>query len=304
MTARAPKIGLALGSGGARGWCHIGALRELDAMGVRPDFIAGASMGALVGAAYAAGRLDALEEWARKLTRARMLTYLDLRLTGGGLVAGSQVYVLLDQLNLPAKIEDLPIPFMAVACNMSTGAQVPLTNGPLAEAVRASVSIPGIFTPLHLNGDWLFDGGVVNPVPVSCCREMGADLVISIDPNSRDGVPFWTPHTAGESWVDVLRNNSGVRDIGQSVLDFFGAGEPAPRSPGYADVLSTSIDILVHQITIARMASDPPDLGLVADLGQLPVLELFRADEAIEAGAAAVRSAQPQIESLLRRRGT
>ena len=178
MTA---KLGLALGTGGARGWCHIGVLRALDEMGVRPDVVAGSSMGALVGAAYAGGALDALEDWARALTPRRVWSLIDMRLTGGGLVGGTSIAKMLEEIGLDCRIEDLSLPFIAVAADLSSGQEVWLQEGPLASATRASVAIPGILSPVCIDGRWLIDGGVVNPVPITpfdcrrcpggCCRE-------------------------------------------------------------------------------------------------------------------------------------
>ncbi|SIS77158.1 patatin-like phospholipase family protein [Phaeovulum vinaykumarii] len=183
------KIGLALGSGGARGWGHIGVLRAFYANGLTPDIICGTSMGALVGAMAASGALDSLEDFVRGLSPGQVRRMIDPNLAAGGLIAGTATMRKLRDLGLRARIEDLDLPFLAVATDLNAGREVWLRSGDLAEAVRASIAIPGIFTPVWNDGRWLLDGGMTNPVPVSACRAMGADIVIAVDPNAGRFVP-------------------------------------------------------------------------------------------------------------------
>lgn len=289
------RIGLALGAGGARGWCHIGVLRELAAMGIVPDVIAGASMGALVGAAAAAGRLDALADFAQGLTRRRVLGLLDLRLDGGGIVGGAQILALLGELGLPERIEDLPVPFVAIATDLETGREIWLREGPLAEAVRGSIALPGALTPHRHDGRWLLDGGLVNPVPVSAARALGADIVIAANPNARLRGRFWRPGVGSEftaltrGWADTLP------DMPAGLARLLGRDQDAEDVPSYWEVVSLSIDIMTEQIRRSRLAGDPPHILLSADLEEMSVLSFHEAARAIEEGR---RMTEAQREML------
>ncbi|MEI2734450.1 MAG: patatin-like phospholipase family protein [Rhodoblastus sp.] len=170
---RRPKIGLALGAGAARGWCHIGILQEFEAAGLRPDIIAGTSIGALVGGCYAAGQLEAVERFSLSLSRRRVLSLLDLSFSGGGLFSGARLREKLEAALVGKTVEGLPIPFAAVATEISTGHEIWLRSGPLARALNASYALPGLLEPLNVDGRWLFDGALVNPIPVSVCRAHG-----------------------------------------------------------------------------------------------------------------------------------
>ena len=176
-----PSIGLVLGSGAARGFAHIGVMRALQAHGIKPDIIVGTSMGALVGGCYATDQLDTLEDWARSLTMRRIIGYLDVRIGGSGLIGGGRLANRLQELIGDALIENLPIRFAAISTEIGTGHEVWLTKGSLSLAVRASYALPGIFPPVHLGGRWLVDGALVNPVPVSAARALGARVVIAVN---------------------------------------------------------------------------------------------------------------------------
>ncbi len=270
------KVGMALGSGGARGWCHIGVLRALEEIGVQPDIIAGCSMGALVGAAYAGGRLDALESWVRDLTPARFVGLIDIRPGSGGIVAGSEIPTLLDDLDLPDRIEDLDRPFAAVATDMETGREVWLREGSLKDAVRASVAIPGVISPYRVNGHWMLDGGLTNPVPVSVARAMGAEVTIAVNPNAKLHGKLWNrPSRALEHQL---------RDLPDWLANALMPKEDENAPPGYTEVVSTAIDVMTEQIRRARLAGEPPHVLLNADLSKLTVLEFHRGAETIAEG--------------------
>lgn len=179
---RPPRVGLVLGGGAARGWAHIGAIRALEEAGIKPDVVCGTSIGALVGAVYANGDLDWLEEWVGKLTWQTVVRLLDLRFSGG-LLGGRKVIDLFAKQFNGRAIDELAMPFTAVATELDTGREVWLREGGVVDAVRASIAIPGLFTPIWHDGVWLVDGGLSNPVPVSAARAMRADTVIAIDLN-------------------------------------------------------------------------------------------------------------------------
>jgi len=279
-----PIIGLALGSGGARGWCHIGVLRALQEIGIAPDLIAGTSIGAVVGAAYAGGRLDALEDWASRLSRTRMMTYLDISPKSGGLIAGKQIARLVAALDLPQRIEDLSLPFAAVSTDFETGAEVWLQKGCLVDAIRASSAIPGVISPYLLDGRWHMDGGIVNPVPVSLCRAMGADVVIAVDPDAHmTGRRLGKSHSAATGASHLL---GALPQALRKHFHFAGEkhGRHAPPAPHYFDVVYTAIEIISDRVRASRLAGDPPHVLLSADLQHIPTLDLFLAAPAIAEG--------------------
>ncbi len=298
-----PKIGLALGSGGARGWSHIGVIRALEERGIYADVVAGTSMGALVGAAYVGGQLDVLEGWARSITARRLATMIDVNLTSGGLVEAKQVVKFFNRLDMPTLIEDQKIPYMAIATDMRTGREVWLQKGPIVEAMRASISLPGIISPVHHNDRWLLDGGLTNPLPVSACRAMGADVIIAVNPEAKKYSVMWQPPkpVVNESWEAV---KSALSLPMRSAFNMFNNGtdpdrKPPKRPPNYFDVVSTSIDVMVDQVRRSRLIADPPHVLLEVNLANMTVLDLNRAAEAIEAGVATVEREAAQIEAML-----
>lgn len=267
------KVGVALGTGGARGWCHIGVLRGLKEIGVMPEVIAGCSMGALVGAAYAGGKLDALEDWVRDLTPARFVRLIDIRPGSGGLVAGGEIVAMLKRIGLPERLEDLEIPFAAVATDMETGRELWLREGALADAVRASVALPGVISPHRLDGRWMLDGALTNPVPVSVARAIGAEVIIAVNPSAKLRGKHWPRPAPG--WEALLPEG-----LAKALL-------PTPEEdspPGYADVVATAIDVMTDQIRRARLAGEPPHVLLNADLSDMSMLEFHRGEEAIAEG--------------------
>ena len=175
------KIGLALGAGAARGWSHIGTIKALQRAGIEIDIVAGCSIGALVGAAFACNRLPVLEKWVSSFSNWDVLRLMDLSWRRGGLLRGERVFNRFRQVLPGSDIERCDRRFAAVATNLSTGRELWFTEGDLHQAVRASCSMPGLMSPVMHNGYWLVDGAVVNPVPVSLARALGADIVIAVD---------------------------------------------------------------------------------------------------------------------------
>ncbi len=310
-----PKIGIALGSGGARGWIHIGVLQALKDEGMEPDIVAGCSMGALVGGAFAAGLLDDLEKWAVTISRLDIVRFLDVDITNGGLIDGNRVKQFLQAFKGDIEINDLEKPYMAIATDLNTGREVWLQDGLLFDAIRASVSIPGFLTPFQLNGKWLVDGGLTNPVPVSACRALGADIIIAVNPNANilkfrnqavrkkhaDKIAqkkkaAEEPHIAVldrllDSVPDVVRVR--IKAMTPSFL------MPGAQPLGYIDVVSSSVDIMTDLIMRSRLAGEPPHIMLDPQLGPFGTLEFNRAAEAIAEGRRIVHESLPALKKLV-----
>jgi NTE family protein len=303
-----PRIGLALGSGSARGWSHIGVIDALSEAGIEPDIVCGCSIGALVGAAYVAGELPALRDFAQSLTWREIARMLDVRLSGGGLIAGQEIVALMRKLKISAPIASYSKPFAAVATDLETGREIWLREGPIEEAVRASISLPGILSPVRHGDRWLVDGGLVNPVPVSACRALGADVVIAVNLNSdiigRHGTDNHERNTddaigASPDFVTrlVAQVPPALREQASAILPKLVS--TAPTSPGYFEVLMTSINVMQDQITRARLAGEPPHVMLVPRLRHIGLMEFNRAAETIAEGRAVVGHALTLVKRYL-----
>jgi NTE family protein len=298
-----PSIGLALGGGAARGFAHIGVIRTLIAKGLKPDVICGTSIGAVVGGAHATDRLDVLESWARSLSPRRVLGYLDVSLSGSGLISGGRLASRLEEALGNTAIEDLPVRFAAIATEIGTGHEIWLTRGRLADALRASYTLPGIFTPIQVGGRWLVDGALTNPVPVAAARALGARLVIAVNLNGDLFGRGATIASHGSDEEDALRNaqlrqRRGLRGmLTERVIkrQFLGV----PGTPGLLTVMSEAFNIMQDRITRARLAGDPPDVLIQPRLGRIGLFDFHRADEAIAIGAeAAERAIEPLAEAI------
>ncbi len=303
-----PRIALALGSGSARGWAHIGVIDALIEAGIEPDIVCGTSMGALVGAAHVAGQLAELRRWAETATWRKIARLTDLRLTGGGLISGRQVVAFLQGLGISELIESYGTQYAAVATDMESGREVWLQSGPIHEAVRASIALPGIFSPARMNGKWLLDGGLSNPVPVSVCRALGADVIIAVNLNGElVGRRFTEPEPPAAALssrisVEVVRRMLGNWPTALRPKAAAEASAPlreASPAPGYFDVLATSINIMQDHITRTRLAGEPPHVMLIPRLRNIGLMEFNRAEEAIAEGRACVQQALPTLRRYL-----
>ncbi|HMM14323.1 MAG TPA: patatin-like phospholipase family protein [Parvibaculum sp.] len=192
-----PKIGIALGSGVARGWAHIGVLKTLSRAGIEPDIISGTSIGSLVGGCHIAGKLDPLEDFARSLTRRRLIGLIDFRFRSSGLIGDAKLEAIMLKHLGGLRIEHLDRIFVAVATELATGHELWLREGSLVQAIRASYALPGVFTPVPVDKRWLIDGAIVNPVPVSVARALGARLVIAVNLNTDPFDPATRRHWEG-----------------------------------------------------------------------------------------------------------
>lgn len=290
-----PKIGIAFGGGAARGWAHIGVLRALSDAGIKPDFISGTSIGAVVGGCYAAGRLDDLEHFATKLTRRTVFGYFDINLSGSGLINGHRLGETLQHALGGTTIEDLDTPYTAVATEIGTGHEVWLSRGSIVDAMRASYAIPGVFKPVRIDGRWLFDGALVNPIPVTVCRAMGAQYVIAVNLNSDlfglgtvlADVEARNDPTAGIDGPPVTQSNGwGARTLLKRQI--FGRSNSGPETaPSISTVMVDAFNIVHDRIARSRLAGDPPDIIISPRLSGFGLFEFHRASELIERGQAA-----------------
>ena len=285
-TSRRPRVGLALGSGSARGWAHIGVIRALEQAGIRPDVVCGTSIGALVGAAYAAGELDRFEQWVLGLGVRDVVGLMDVSLRSG-LFKGQRLIDFFRHHFADRPVEELTMPFAAVATALQTGAEIWLRRGSTLDAVRASIALPGLFAPVMNDGMVLVDGGLVNPVPVSLARAMGADVVIAVDLGSdiigrhlRAGPAADGLAGVVGDWIRKLQDKMGV-PVSEQPPD-------QPAMPTLPVVVASSINIMQVQIARSRMAGEPPDVTVAPRLAHLRLLDFHRAKEAIEEGRLAV----------------
>lgn len=301
-----PSVGVALGGGAARGFAHIGVLKVLRQAGIQPQVVAGTSIGAVVGGIWAAGKLDQLEDWALSLTKRNVLGLLDFALGGAGLIGGRRLVELMRREVGDLAIEDLPVVYAAIATELGTGHEIWLTRGDFVEAIRASYALPGIFTPVKVGGRWLMDGALVNPVPVSAARAMGARLVIAVNLNA---------DVFGRG--TVIQDHGGVVErVAEAALSEKKEGIAAMLSPerlrrqfftghatdgprGLSTVMIDAFNITQDRIARSRLAGDPPDVMLSPKLGKIGLFEFQRAREAIAAGAEAAERALDDIRSAL-----
>jgi NTE family protein len=298
---RRPVIGLALGGGAARGFAHIGIVRTLLAHGIVPNVVVGTSIGAVVGGAYAAGQLDTLEAWARSLQPRNILGYLDIRLNGSGLIGGDRLASQLEAAIGPALIEELPLKFATVATEVRTGHEIWLTHGRMVDAMRASYALPGIFSPVLVGDRWLVDGALVNPVPVSAARALGAEIVIAANLSSdvfTHATTIYSHGAAADAPEPVIAPAPPKRGFGKLFSpertmkrEFFGGG----GRPGISSVMVDAFNIMQDRITRARLAGDPPDMLISPRVGQIGWFDFHRAADLIAHGA---RAAERAIDSI------
>ena len=298
---RKPRIGLALGAGSSRGWAHIGAIRALEERGIKPDLVCGTSIGALVGAAHASAQLHRLEEWVSGLAWTTVVRLMDLSLKGG-LIRGERLFKLFRATFEEHDISELPVLYGAVATELTSGREVWLREGNVLDAVRASIALPGLFTPVVREGMVLVDGGLVNPVPVSMCRALGADLVIAVDlswgklgayrERGRDRADAVVAPREMPGWLERLK---------PGWLERAAAPEQVERItiPSIFEVFNTALDIGMQRVARSRLAGDPADVLITPLLPDFGSMDYHRAKEAIEEGRAAVERMGPLLKQVI-----
>ena len=330
-----PRIGLALGSGSARGWSHIGVIRALERAGIVPHVVCGTSIGALVGAAYSAGEINRLEPWVRGLKWQSVVGLLDWKL-GGGLMAGAKLTQFFRSKYDDPGIEQLRTAFGCVATDLASGREVWLREGSVIDAVRASIALPGVFTPAEHDGRLLVDGGLVNPIPVSLCRAMGADIVIAVDlnwelvsrrrapakasvatgfaaqpsnpfnhfnqPNQSDLQSPAVPPDIDEVQQATALTHSGRMEV---LMRRFWPFNSTPKQanlrpmPSMLGVMSASLNIMQVRITQSRLAGEPADAMIRPRLAHIGAMDFHRGGIAIDEGERAAELVIPMIQGLL-----
>jgi NTE family protein len=287
------KVGLALGSGAARGWAHIGVIQQLQRIGIEPDIVCGTSIGALVGAAYMAGNVDKLEQWVRDLDKLQTARYFSINRSLKGFVNKERLHQFLDEYVVKAEqtIDDFSKPFATVATDLTTGREIWNTEGKVIDAVWSSIALPGLFPAIKHDDRWLIDGGLVNPVPVSLCRALGADVVIAVNLNSDIVGKHFRAELPVED-VEPSEPSSLTERFTDMVADYttnlFKNDKNKDEAPDLMDAIAASINITQDRITRSRMAGDPPEIILSPRLSHVGILEFYRAAEAIEEGIASV----------------
>jgi NTE family protein len=297
--ARWPIIGIALGAGGARGWSHIGVLRELNAQGIYPEVVAGTSIGAVVGGAYAAGKFKEIEDFARSLTKKRVIGLLDVSFSGVSFLAGEKLRRHIEREFSGRSFEDLDKKFATVATEVGSGHEIWLTKGNVADAIRASYAMPGIFEPVKINGRWLFDGALVNPIPVTLCRALGAEVVVAVnlvgDTTFRGTIiddrvaiePAVETYALGEPEAGRTLRARIFGGMGGNLRRLFGKREDG--APGIGIAMMDAFNIAQGRISRSRLGGDPPDVLINARLGKVGLFDFHRAEELIAIGREATR---------------
>jgi NTE family protein len=288
---RPPVVGLALGSGSARGWAHIGIIQALEEIGVRPQVVAGTSVGALVGAVYVSGQIGEFADWVSKLSARDVFGLLDFTLSGG-VVKGERLFGFFEEHHRNPNIEDLAQRFISVTTEMKSGREIWITRGPVLAAARASCAIPGLFPPVKHEDRWMLDGGLVNPVPVSACRAMGADVVIAVNLNSQ----LIGAHVSrGSEEVERVAAAKPERTLWHRVASYLSSNDG--QNPSFFDVIAASVNIMQDRITRSRMAGDPPEITLVPMLEDYALMDFHRAAQAIDEGRRLVRENAASIRA-------
>ncbi|MGM0587053.1 MAG: patatin-like phospholipase family protein [Bacteroidota bacterium] len=304
------KLGIALGSGAARGIAHLGVIQALEEADIPIHYIAGSSIGSLIGAAYASGDLSALRSFLESVNWKVMASYLDFTFPQRGLLEGKKLTQLIDQLLPVDRFDELQIPFCAIATDLHTGEEVRMTDGNLVEAIRSSLSLPGIFTPHAKNSRYLVDGGLVNPLPIDVVKAMGADVVLAVDLNhhlhkrnqrkkrlktrKQNGTlqqlrpSMITTNGTSPKWIPKRledRYKTLEDSIRHSVNSWFQDQElDEQRDPNIFDVIANSINIMEHRITQSKLESDPPDILLKPDVAHLNLFDYDESEATIQAG--------------------
>ena len=297
------RLGLALGAGGARGIAHAGVLFGLEEAGIAVDAIAGTSIGALVGALWATGQLEVFERDLRGTELADLVRYLDPVWPRSGLLSGDRATEYLRSLVGDWRIEDLPIPYAAVAVDLVSGEEVWIRSGKLLDAIRASISLPGILVPVRQGARFLVDGAIRNPVPVSALEPLGVDVRVAVNLHSQP-VRELEPRARRRPMVSRLGDafENGLARLRRRPR---ATGEPEPEEPvgpNLVEIITASMSVLEHEIARHRLAREPVDVVLTPDVRGIRSFEFHKAARAVTAGRKELEAKLPEIRAALRRR--
>ncbi|MFP4169101.1 MAG: patatin-like phospholipase family protein [Desulfonatronovibrionaceae bacterium] len=306
------KVGLALGSGSARGWAHIGIIRALRDMGIHVDVVAGSSIGALVGAVHCAGGLNRLEQVVLDLDWRGIFNMLDVGFPRSGLLDGRKVARFVRSHVPHTRIEELPCSFCAVCTDIMAGEEVRIDSGDVIEAVRASIAVPGMFTPVKKGERILVDGGLINPIPVSVLQDMGAEVIIAVDLNynlMRSRALRRNSSPESEHLEVPVENKVADNRLFAEWRDRLAATESTvlsqirrwmvrDRLPSIFEVMFSSLDVVQRRVSDINLKDFPPDILIRPDLGHLKFMDFNRGNEAIAEGYAA---AAREVESYRKR---
>ena len=315
MTGKSPSrktVALVLGSGSSRGWAHIGAIEALEEEGISIDYISGCSVGSYVGALYASGSLASLKEFVLSMDGKKVFSYFDVVFPRSGLLDGTKKVAELFSMHTPVKrFSELKIPVMMVATDLKRGEKVVLRSGELLPALRATMSVPGLFAPARVKGRWLVDGGVVDPVPVGVARATEADVVIAVDLNS--GITSRRMRSPEKEEADTTApEEPKIRsELLTKLTDYYATAEANFKSkinellgrdesmPDIIDTVMTSINIMQERITRINLAVEPPDVLIQPRLGALKMMDFDQVNLCIEEGYIGVKEKMEDIRALL-----
>ena len=294
------KIGLALGSGSARGWSHIGIINTLAEHGIIPDIVCGTSIGALVGASYVSNNINKLQQWACSITKLETARIFEINTSLNGFINTDRLHNFLNQYvaSDESLIESIEKQYASVSTDLKTGREVWFTKGSIIEAVWASISLPGLFPAIKHHNQWLVDGGLVNPVPVSVCRALGADIVIAVNLNGGlAGKNFINPKKTSQ------QDNGFTHKLSELAMEYtgslFSSSKDKVPPPSLFESIAGSVHIIQDRITRSRMAGDPPDILLSPNVSDIGLLEFYRARDAISEGEKCVQAMLPDIKKIL-----
>lgn len=293
---KSKNVALVLGSGGARGLAHIGVIEELTRRGYNITSISGSSMGALVGGLLATNKLDDYKNWILKLDKIDILTLIDFTISSKGIVKGQKVFEKMQELNMipDVKIEDLPIPFTAVAVDIINNKLVIFNEGNLHQAIRASISIPSVFTPMPYHGTLLVDGGVLSPLPLEFVKREADDLLVAVDLNAIIPYNHTVTNHNKNSMTNWVKENPKIEQLLAKWDKLFGHGtskkgsaekiESTPKSIGYFDLAMRSVQLMQSQLTNYALKVTPPDVLVSISKNSATVFEFYKAAELIDYG--------------------
>jgi NTE family protein len=279
------KLGLALGGGGARGCAHVGVIKALKMADIRIDFISGSSIGSIVGAVCASGDIDEFENYLLKINWKDVVKHFDPGVPHQGLFKGNKVVKLLERIITHKKFSELSIPLTVVATNLETGQAVHINRGNVIDAIRASIAIPGIFTPFKKGSRFLIDGGVVNPMPVDVVRCMGADVVIGVDLNH-------------EYIKEKLESRKKKKMARNNIIEWL-----TPERPNIIDVIESSVFMMQNQITAKNVELNPPDILIRPALGSANIFDFHKSRSMIKVGFKKMKKEIPKLKKLLSNNG-